>query len=223
MRILIIEDDVLLARTLKRRLSNHYVVEVAHTGEDGEYQAYINSYDLVILDLGLPDMPGQKLCKKIRELNPTTPILILTADTEITDKVEAFNLGADDYLTKPFHFDELDARIKVLLRRGTPQRSASYLQVGELTLDLNSKQVYRQDQPISLRKKEFYLLEYLMRNAGIVVTRDMLLDHVWDSAYEAATNTVDVHIKYLRDRIDRNYEYKMIQTVHGIGYKLTCP
>ena len=220
MKLLLIEDDRETAATLKEELGKDYIVEVSFTGEDGEYQTDINEYDLVILDLGLPDKGGEEVCRNIRKKNARVPILVLTGEHKVQTKVSLFDLGADDYLTKPFSFGELKARIRALLRRKQDTFVSQIISLDDLTLDLNKKIVQRGVKHISLRRKEFYLLEYLIRNAGRVVSRSMILDHVWESNSESLTNVVDVHIKYLRDQIDRPFGKQLIKTVHGLGYKI---
>lgn len=219
MRILLVEDDKASALTLKDVLSPHFIVEVAHTGEEGEYRVHLNNYNLLILDHVLPDKSGIEICKNLRKEGFTLPILMLTGQTEIDKKVTALDEGADDYLTKPFNTRELLARIRALLRRHAPSKS-SLLKVGDLAFDLNTKIATRNGKIIPLRRKEIYLLEFFMRNAGIVVTRQMILDHAWDSSNEPLTNTIDVHINYLRDKIDKPFEKKLIKTMRGIGYKM---
>ncbi len=220
MKVLIVEDDKGLAYTMKSQLEHHYVVDLAFTGESGEYQACVNTYDVIILDLNLPDTTGFKLCKKIREHNQLIPILILTANFEQEDKIMGLNLGADDFMTKPFHFAELQARIRALLRRHTPSHSPTTLRAGPLRIDLITKKVFYGSEEISLRRKEFDVLEYMVRNTGLIVTRSMLLDHVWETDYDGMTNTIDVHIKTLRNLIDKNSASPIIKTVRGIGYRI---
>lgn len=220
MKLLLIEDDRELALTLKSELKNYYVVEIASTGEKGEYLAQVNEYDAIIIDYILPGMDGVEVCQKIRAGGIQTPIIILTGNAEMNNKLAAFKSGADDYVTKPFNIEELHLRIEALLRRAYQSPQANTLSVGELTLDLAKRSVSRGGIPLQLQRKELDLLEYLMRHAGKVVTRSMIMDHVWDSAREAMTNVVDVHIKYLRDRVDRNFKNKLIKTVHGYGYKI---
>ncbi|MBI2034885.1 MAG: response regulator transcription factor [Candidatus Levybacteria bacterium] len=219
MKILLIEDDRETAATLKEELKKDYIVEISFTGEEGEYQADINEYDLIMLDLGLPDKDGKEVCRNIRKKNLQLPILILTGEHDIYTKISLFDLGADDYLTKPFIIGELKARIRALLRRRHQVITSNLLSIDDLTVDLNKKIVQRGVKNISLRRKEYYLLEYLIRNTGRVVSRSMILDHVWESDSEALTNVVDVHIKYLRDKIDRPFGKQLIKTVHGLGYK----
>jgi len=221
MKLLLIEDDKETVATLKEELGNDYILEASFTGEDGEYRTAIDEYDLIILDLGLPDIDGLEICKKVRKNRMNVPILVLTGEDDLETKVSLLEAGADDYLTKPFTFAELKARIRALLRRQHYQTFRSnILSVDELSLDLGKKIAQRGTKVIPLRRKEFYLLEYLIRNAGKVVSRGMILDHVWDSSCESLTNVVDVHIKYLRDQIDRPFEKKLIKTVHGLGYKI---
>lgn len=220
MRILIIEDDKETAQTLKEELGKYFVVELALSGEDGEYKSQINNYDLIILDYILPDINGLEVCIKIRANRIHTPILMLTGQQEMQKKVEALNSGADDYLTKPFSFDELLARIRAILRRGPKTLTSNNISVGDLILDLHRKIVKRKGVSIFLRRKELYILEYLMRNQGKVITREMILDHVWDSMSDSLTNTIDVHIKYLRDSVDKPFDKKLIKTIYGLGYKI---
>ena len=220
MKLLLVEDDKETAQTIKEELKGNFIVELAFTGEDGEYQAELNEYELIILDLNLPDINGFEVCQRLRSNGIKTPILILTGEDEVDKKVSLLDEGADDYLTKPFNIAELKARIRTLLRRPRELYSSNILSIGDLTIDLNRKQITRGDKTISLRRKEFYLLEYLARNAGRVITREMILDHIWDSASEPITNIIDVHIKYLRDQIDGPFDKKLIKTVHGWGYKL---
>ena len=220
MRILLVEDDRDAALSLKEDLKRHYIVELAHNGEEGEYKAHVNNYDAILLDYILPDIHGDEVCKRIRKSGIMTPILMLTGQGEIDSKVTALDAGADDYLTKPYNIKELMARLRALLRRHSAQSTSTILKVGDLQLDLKKKLVKRKGTEIRLRRKEFYLLEFLMRNTGIVVTRDMILDHAWDSSSDLFTNTIDVHINSLREKIDKPYDKKLIKTIHGTGYKM---
>lgn len=220
MKILIIEDDKQTAETIRCVMKDYYAVDVAYTGEDGEYQASVNDYDVILIDQILPDTDGTTICRKIRKADIKTPILMLTGQAEIKDKVSALDAGADDYLTKPFKFAELLARIRALMRRIPNTLDSNTLSVGSLKLDIGTNVVRRNDRAISLRRKEFGLLEYLMRNRGRVLTRSMILEHVWDSDADPITNTVDVHINYLRDKIDKPFPTHLIKTVHGLGYKI---
>jgi DNA-binding response OmpR family regulator len=217
MKVLIIEDNKRLAATIRDKLRKEYVVDVAYTGDKGEYLICVNDYDIILLDLNLPDMDGAEVCKKVRSNGCKVPILVLTGRSDLTDKVQALDIGADDYLTKPFEFAELFARMRSLLRRNensdfTPSR----LIVDGLSLDIASREVVMRGKNINLRQKEFQLLEYLMRNQGRVVTRSQILEHVWDTDTDPITNTVDVHINSLRRKIDNSF----MKTVHGIGYMI---
>lgn len=220
MKILIIEDDKQTAETIRDEIKDYYAVDVAYTGADGGYQASINDYDLILLDLILPDIGGIKICKKVRQAGIKTPILILTGQTEIKDKVSALDAGADDYLTKPFNFTELLARIRALMRRNPDTIPSNLLTIGDLNLDTAKNIVKHKQEIIFLRRKEFGLLEYLMRNQGQVLTRSMILEHVWESDTNPITNSVDVHINSLRKKIDKPFGTSLIKTVHCLGYKI---
>lgn len=219
MKILIIEDEKDVAESIKIILEQHFIVDVAHTGADGEYLAQINDYDLILLDYILPDTDGLLICSLLRKNKIETPILFLTCRDEVGDKVETLNSGADDYLTKPFSPSELIARIRALMRRSTGNHTNSIL-IGGLSLDSITRTVVRDHKSIRLRRKEFDLLEYLMKNSNRVLTRGMILEHVWEQGTDELSNTVDVHIKYLRDKVDKPFQKKLIKTVHGIGYKI---
>jgi two-component system OmpR family response regulator len=217
MKVLIIEDNKRLAATIRDKLRKEYVVDVAHTGDKGEYLIYVNEYDIILLDLNLPDMDGAEVCKKVRSNGCKVPILVLTGRSDLTDKVQTLDIGADDYLTKPFEFAELFARMRSLLRRNeNSDFTSSRLVVDGLSLDSASREVVMRGKNINLRQKEFQLLEYLMRNQGRVVTRSQILEHVWDTDTDPITNTVDVHINSLRRKIDNSF----MKTVHGIGYMI---
>lgn len=220
MRILIVEDDLNLARFIQKGLQEErYAVDVAADGEEGLLLATVNPYDLIILDIMLPKLDGLKLCNRLRNERKTTPILLLTARESIEDKVTGLDSGADDYLTKPFAFAELLARVRALLRRGSTQ-PAGRIKVLDLELDPVSHRVWRASKEISLTNKEFALLEYLLRNADQVLTRTAIIEHIWDIHYDSMTNIVDVHIKALRDKIDREFNPPLIHTVRGVGYVL---
>jgi heavy metal response regulator len=222
MRILVVEDESRIADFLSRGLvSGGYAVDVAATGGSAIDMIHSTDYDLVILDLGLPDMDGLVLLQKIRNRKVIPPILILSARDAVDDRVKGLEVGADDYLVKPFAFVELLARVRVLLRRGqpTPER----LQVGDLSLDCIRRRVARAGESIELAPKEFSILEYLMRNRGRPLSRTMIVEHVWDMDYDGLTNIVDVYIRHLRSKIDDKWPQKMIQTVRGIGYMLDSP
>jgi DNA-binding response OmpR family regulator len=218
MRILIVEDDNKLAEFVARGLrAERYAVDLAANGRDGEN--YINSfaYDLLLLDLMLPQMNGTELLRRVRLTHSTLPVLVLTARDAIEDKVVHFEAGADDYLTKPFDFAELMARIKSLLRR-TPVERADVLRIADLELNRLTQTVKRQGHRIDLTVKEYAVLEYLMHSPGRVFSRTMIVNHVWDQSFEAVTNIVDVYVRYLRKKIDEPFPRKLIHTVRGVGY-----
>ena len=219
MRILVVEDEKKIAGFIKRGLKEEgYAVDVAADGDEGYELASVNDYDLIILDIMLPKCDGVTLCKKLRSDSVATPVIMLTAKTSVQDKVTGLDAGANDYLTKPFAFEELLARMRVLLRRTV--QPATRLQVADLALDLLSHKVTRADRDIILSSREFALLEYLMRNAGAVVTRTMISEHVWDIDFDTSTNVIDVYINYLRNKIDADFDKKLIQTIRGRGYML---
>jgi DNA-binding response OmpR family regulator len=220
MRLLIVEDEKELGQIMTERLKKTYSVDLVQTGKQGVHFASVNDYDLIILDLGLPDMNGVDACKQIRGKQILTPILILTGQDEVDIKIAALDAGADDYVTKPFSFAELSARIRAILRRSPESLVTNTLTVDDLVLDTAKRTVVRNNVEIFLRRKEFDLLEYMLRNKGRVVTRDMIIEHIWDNNADSFTNAVDVHIKYLRDAIDRQFSRKLIKTVHGLGYKI---
>lgn len=221
MRILIVEDERKIARALGRALKNEkYAVDISHDGTDACAMAGMIDYDLLILDRMIPgDYDGLSLTKKLREEGKKVPILLLTALGEIQDKTEGLDSGADDYLTKPFALDELLARVRALLRR--PQTQAeTILKIADLSLDLNAREVFRNNQKIELTNKEFSLLEYLVRNAGRPVSKEQIIDHVWDYDADILPNNIEVYISYLREKVDKPFEKKLIKTVRGIGYKI---
>jgi DNA-binding response OmpR family regulator len=220
MRILFIEDDEDTVRTIQDNLKKEYIVETSGTGLEGESLILNNDFDLVIIDISLSDKSGIEVCRSIRNEMCKVPILMLTGELDVAKKVIALDSGADDYLTKPFQMAELKARMRSLLRRSSEIQRTSILAVGDLTLDLGRRSVIRCGKTIHLSTKETALLEYLMRNSGRVVTRDMILNHVWKSSADPLYNTVDVHIKYLRDRVDRKFDKHLIKTVYGFGYKI---
>ena len=219
MRILVVEDEKKIAGFIKRGLKEEgYAVDVAADGDEGYELASVNDYDLIILDIMLPKCDGVTLCKKLRSDRVETPVIMLTAKTSVQDKVTGLDAGANDYLTKPFAFEELLARMRVLLRRTV--QPATRLQVADLVLDLLSHKVTRAGRDIVLSSREFALLDYLMRNAGTVVTRTMISEHVWDIDFDTNTNVIDVYINYLRNKIDADFDKKLIQTIRGRGYTL---
>jgi DNA-binding response OmpR family regulator len=219
--MLLVEDEEKVTRFVARGLkAERYAVDVALDGRSGFDHVTAYSYDLIILDLNLPGMSGTDLLKHIRKSHPNVPVLILSARDNIADKVKNFEEGADDYLTKPFSFAELLVRVKALLRRG-PVTNSTTLRVGELELDRVVHKVKRGDQFIDLTSKEFSLLEYLMINTGRVLSRTMIVEHVWDQSFEGLTNIVDVYVRQLRKKIDDGHEHKLFRTVRGVGYSIT--
>jgi len=220
MRVLLIEDDRKAARLLTKGLQEEgFVVDVAGTGEDGEEKATVNEYDLLVLDWLLPGKDGLAVCRALREAGNSTPILMLTARDAVADRVSGLRTGADDYLTKPFAFDELLARVRALLRRSRVAQP-TVLRVADLALDPATRRVTRGDVAITLTPKEYAILEVLMRAAGEVVTRTRLAERVWDEAAEVLDNLVDAHVSHLRKKIDRRTSLPLIHTVRGIGYVL---
>lgn len=220
MRVLIVEDDEKLAGVLKKGLEEEqYAVDVSHDGIDGAHWAIENPYDVIILDIMLPQKDGVRICREVREAGIHTPILMLTARDGMEDKVRGLDAGADDYITKPFSFVELLARVRALLRRSQDYRGRS-LAVGDLVLDPSSRKVSRSGRDISLTGKEYALLEYFMRNAGRVLTETQIIEHVWDMNYESMANTVNVYIHHLRNKIDRGFEKKLLHTIRGMGFVL---
>jgi heavy metal response regulator len=220
MRILVIEDEVKIAQFIKRGLKEEgYAVDVAGDGEEGHFLLSSNEYDAIILDLMLPKIDGLTLCRELRKTGNSTPIIMLTAKDTVKDKVKGLDSGADDYLPKPFAFEELLARVRVVLRK-KDSRVQTQLKVEDLSLDLLTHKVTRADREIDLTVKEYALLEYLMRNAGNIVTRTMISEHVWDINFDTFTNVIDVYINYLRNKVDSGFENKMIHTVRGKGYLL---
>jgi two-component system OmpR family response regulator len=224
MKILIIEDDGETASYLVKGLcESGYTVDCAGNGRDGLYLASAGCYDAIILDRMLPGMDGLTMLGALRAAEISTPALILSALGRVDDRVKGLRAGGDDYLVKPFAFSELLARLEALLRRGTTVPAATRLRVGDLELDLLTRTVKRCGKSIELLPREFRLLEYLMRNAGHVVTRTMLLERVWDYHFDPQTNVIDVHISRLRQKIDKNFARPLLHTVRGAGYCLRPP
>jgi len=224
MRVLVIEDEQKVAAFIKSGLEQHgYEVDLAYDGQLGEQFATSKPYEVVLLDVVIPMMNGIEVCRRIKQRRPEIPILMLTALGTTSDKVIGFEAGADDYLVKPFEFEELLARIKALTKRGklgNATSSALMLRVGELTLDLDKKLGERCGQTIFLTAKEFDLLEYFMRNKGRVISKSELAEHVWDINFDTGTNVVEVYINILRKKIDRDFDSKLLHTRIGLGYIL---
>jgi two-component system OmpR family response regulator len=220
MHVLLIEDDAHVAGFIEKGLREaSYAVEVAHDGGSGFRVACGNAHDLIVLDLMLPGRDGFSVIRGLRERDVKTPILCLTARDSVDDRVKGLDLGADDYLAKPFSFSELLARIRALLRRG-PALASNTIVVGDLVVDVPARSVLRAGQRVDLSAREYALLEYLARNAGHVLSRTMLLEHVWDMNQDPMTNVVDVHINRLRKKVDHGFEPPLIHTIRGVGYVL---
>ena len=220
MRILLVEDDKKIAGFIAKGLQEeNYAIDVFHNGEDGLYWALVNEYDLIILDIMLPQKNGLEICREIRNNQKNTPIIILTAKGSIEDKVKGLQTGADDYLSKPFSFDELLARIQALLRR-SQEYHTQVLSAADLELDISSRRVFRAGKEIFLSGREYGLLEFLMRNKNKIVTETQIIAHVWDMNSELFTNVVNVYIHHLRKKINDNNSQKLIYTLRGRGYIL---
>lgn len=220
MRILLIEDDEKIARAVSTGLeAETFAVDRAADGLTGLDQARLGSYDLVILDLMLPSLSGSELLKRLRQVNSEVPILILTARDAVSEKIANFEAGVDDYLTKPFAFAELVVRVKALLRRGATQR-ANVIRIADLEIDRVNHQVRRKGAGIKLTTKEYSLLEYMALQSGRVLSRSMIVDHVWDQSFEGLTNIVDVDVRQLRSKIDEPFDHPLIHTMRGAGYYL---
>jgi two-component system, OmpR family, response regulator len=220
MRALVVEDEVKMAALIRRGLIEEgYAADVARTGEEALWMARATPYDAIVLDVMLPGRNGLEVCRSLRDSGVWSPILMLTARDGVDDKVSGLDSGADDYLSKPFSFAELLARLRALTRRGPSERPA-VLEVGTLRLDPATRQAWRGEAEVDLSAKEFALLETFMRNAGDVLTRLDLLEHAWDYGYENRSNVVDVYVRYLRAKIDRPFGVDSIETVRGVGYRL---
>ncbi len=220
MRVLIVDDEIRLAESIRRYLSvEGFIADVAHDGVDGLWAASQTSYDVVILDIMLPGLNGYRVVQKLREREVWTPVLMLTAKDGEYDQTDAFDLGADDYLTKPFSFPVLVARLRALIRRGAPQRP-TVLQAGDLTLDPARRRVTRAEQEIPLTPREFGLLEILLRNQGDILTKSEIIRNVRDENFDGDVNNVEVYIGYLRRKIDHPFGRRSIETVRGMGYRL---
>jgi len=221
MKILLVEDEIGIANFIEEGLKlDKYLVDVAHDGRTALDMIHINEYDLVILDLMLPDIDGLQVCQEIRRAGLNIPVIMLTARNTIDDKITGLDSGADDYVTKPFDLDELLARVRALLRRGKKHAAGNEILVGEIKLNTKTHEVQRQSKNIILTNKEFKILEYLMHRPNEVISRQEILEHVWDTDTDPFSNTVEVHIRYLRQKIDKGFKTKKIVTVRGAGYKL---
>lgn len=220
MKILIVEDEKKLANILKKGFTeSDFIVEVAFDGEEGLYMASEFEYDAIILDLSLPKIDGLEILNKIREKGKITPVLILTARSEISDKIKGLNIGADDYVTKPFDFDELLARLNSLIRRSN-NKPTPVIKIEDLVINLDAKTVFRAGNEITLSTGEYNLLEYLSLNKGKVVSRTVLTEHLYSMDFDLNSNVIDVYINYLRNKIDKNFDKKLIQTIRGAGYTI---
>jgi two-component system, OmpR family, copper resistance phosphate regulon response regulator CusR len=222
LRILLVEDEARAARMLAKGLREHtYAVDVAADGEEAVYQAGVNDYDLVILDIMLPQKDGFEVCRELRAQGLTMPVLMLTARDAVRDRITGLDSGADDYLTKPFDFYELLARVRALLRRGQILH-ADTITIADLEIDTRAQQVIRAGRPIELTSKEYALLEYLARHAGEIVHRAEIGEHVWDIDFDPFSNLIEVYIQRLRRKIDHHHELKLISTLRGTGYRLAA-
>jgi two-component system, OmpR family, response regulator len=224
MRVLIVEDDLTIAGFVMKGFKEAgFAVDHAADGETGLHLATTEPYDVAVVDLMLPRLDGLSLIQRMRDQKIRTPVIILSAKHSVDDRVKGLQTGGDDYLTKPFAFSELMARVQALIRRASGTTDTTRLVVGDLTLDLITRRVTRADREVeSLRPREFALLEYLMRNAGRVISKTMILSHVWNYSFDPRTNVVDVLVFRLREKIDKGFDRKMLQTVRGIGYVLVA-
>jgi heavy metal response regulator len=217
-RILVVEDEKKVARFIQQGLEEeHYIVDVAHDGDKGETMALTGNYDLILLDVMLPKKDGMEITRQIRDSKSSVPILMLTAKTSTTDKVEGLDSGADDYLTKPFAFAELLARVRSLLRRGAADKT-TVLTLGDLELDTVTHRARRGGKSIDLTMKEYALLELFLRNKERVLSRTIISEHIWEYNFDTGTNLIDVYVNHLRNKIDAGFDRKLIQTVRGVGY-----
>lgn len=223
MRVLVVEDNPKMAEAIRKGLTQYnYSVDVLDSGFEAEDAAAAGRHDVIVLDLMLPDRDGVDVCRNLRRRGVATPILMLTALADTESKVAGLDAGADDYLTKPFEFEELVARVRTLMRRGQPVESG-VLKYGDLEFDLNQRRITRAGKPIRLSNKETALLEYFMRNPDRVVARQTLVQKIWDSEYQPASNAIDVHISSLRKKVDRDFAEQFIHTVVGAGYRFGRP
>ncbi|EEY34031.1 response regulator transcription factor [Pseudoleptotrichia goodfellowii] len=220
MRILVVEDEKSLNEVIVKRLEDeHYGVDWCYNGKDALDNILITEYDAIILDIMLPELNGYEVLKTMRSKNIDTPVLFLTAKDSIEDRVKGLDSGANDYLTKPFAFEELLARIRVMLRKDS-NSSGNVFTVANLTVDTNSHSVFRDDIPIKLSKREFTILEYMIRNRGKILSKDKIEQHIWNYDYEGGSNVIEVYIRYLRKKIDADFSPKLIHNIYGVGYIL---
>ncbi len=218
MKVLLVEDDKKLASFIKKGLkAEGFAVDLVHEGVDGLHLALTENHDVIILDIMLPGVNGLQMLEEIRKKKISIPVILVTAKDTIEDKVQGLNIGADDYLVKPFAFAELLARVRALLRRDQKTQS-NILEVSDLKVELASRKVTRGKKEITLTPKEFSLLEYFMRNVDQVITRTMISEHVWDMNFDSCSNVIDVYVNYLRNKIDHDFPVKLIQTIKGVGY-----
>lgn len=220
MKLLIVEDNHLLATSVRTSLKKTFTVDIAVTGNTGVTMATGTNYGIIVLDLGLPDMDGQEVCRAIRAHGVATPILVATGARDPAECIRLLDCGADDFITKPYNIDVLKARIRALLRRNVSLLQDSLIHHEDLVLNIRSRQAQRAGKHLDLRKKEFDILEYLVQNRGHAVTRSMIYNHVWESDKETWNNTVDVHIKHLRDKVDKPFAKPLIKTAFGTGYMM---
>jgi two-component system OmpR family response regulator len=219
-RVLIVEDELKMASLIRRGLMEEgHAADIASTGEDALWMAGAHPYDAIVLDVMLPKLSGFETCRRLRNAGVWAPVLMVTARDAVDDRVAGLDAGADDYVTKPFSFAELLARLRALVRRGAGERPTT-VEVGDLRLDPAARRVWRGEVEIALSPKEFALLEAFMRRPGQVLTRLQLLEHAWDFAYENRSNVIDVYVRYLREKIDRPFGTKRLETVRGVGYRL---
>jgi DNA-binding response OmpR family regulator len=223
MKALIIEDNPRLSERIKRQLQKWYIVEVAHSGAEAIQFAAHHSFDIILLDLGLPDMPGLEVCRHLRGLSSSIPILVVSGIDTTASHVELLDAGADDYITKPFHTEELRARMNAALRRRARNDIQEVLTIGDLVIQPWRREVYRAGKRVNLRRKEFDILEYLVLNQGRVMSRSMIISHAWPAINDTAVGSVDVHIKQLRDKVDKPFSYPLIKTSYGNGYMIELP
>ena len=220
MRILVIEDEKSLNEVIVNRLEDeHYGVDYCYDGKEALDNIFVTEYDAIILDIMLPKLNGFEVLKAIRSKNIDTPVLFLTAKDGIEDRVKGLDLGASDYLTKPFAFEELLARIRVMLRKGS-NNSSNIFTIANLTVDVSSHSVFRDDIPIKLSKREFTILEYMIRNRDKILSKDKIEQHIWNYDYEGGSNVIEVYIRYLRKKIDNDFSPKLIHNIYGVGYIL---